>query len=152
MEYYDFPLKSIIIFLFVMVSEEILMSLAGIWAIEVASLYGWESRGILILGTAKEYITGGGRNHYSIGTYDLSGDDVKITLDLHFYGQPLVLFGAQEKNISLVLEGKHEDGKITGTVANPDGSPLYHPLSPHQTSGPAFRSGKKIAAAAPSPE
>ena len=95
------------------------MSLAGIWAIEVASIYGWESRGILIFNSAKEHIIGGGRNHYSIGTYDLSGDDVKITLDFHFYGQPLVLFGSQEKNISVVLEGKHKDGKITGTVANP---------------------------------
>ena len=45
------------------------MKLDGIWSCELGSAYGWESIGTLFLIGGS--VTGGGRNHYSLGTYNM---------------------------------------------------------------------------------
>ena len=103
------------------------MSLTGIWTIKVAGVYGWENRGILIFCADQKHVMGGGRNHYSVGSYTKSGTKVKIALDARFHDQQ-VMFGKKRKNISVVLEGKWKNGKITGTVNNPKDSKESIPM------------------------
>ena len=98
------------------------MALTGIWTMEVAGIYGWENRGILIFCADKKHVMGGGRNHYSVGSYDKSGTTIKIKLDVHFHVQEQVFFGNKQKNISAILQGKQKDGKIRGSVNNPKNS------------------------------
>jgi len=104
------------------------MPLSGIWTVEVAGIYGWENRGILIFCDDKKHVMGGGRNHYSVGSYKKSGDKVKIKLDVYFHDQKQVVFGEKRKNIAVVLEGKLKDKKIRGYVNNPKNSRQSVPL------------------------
>ena len=59
------------------------MSLDGVWSSDIGGAYGWEPIGTVFLKDGR--LMGGGRNHYSIGTYKEKGDgaivfhiDIKI--------------------------------------------------------------------------
>ncbi len=104
------------------------MPLAGIWTIEVASIYGWENRGILIFCEDKNHVMGGGRTHYSIGSYSRSGNNIKVELEVHYHSEQKVIFGDKQKNVSVVFQGKHKGGKIRGEIKNPKDSKYSIPL------------------------
>ena len=91
------------------------MSLDGIWSIKVASIEGWSRAGILLIN--KDKVVGGSRNYYGVGSVQVSGDDVKMTLDSNNFGQPTPLFGTKKKNYSLIMEGKRQKNKIKGVVS-----------------------------------
>lgn len=101
---------------------EIYMSISGIWAIEVAGIYGWENRGIMIFNEENKNVIEGGRNHYSVGSYTRSKKKIRIKLKVHFHGKAETMFGAKEKEVSMVIEGTRKGDKITGAVKNPKNS------------------------------
>ncbi|MFQ5352280.1 MAG: hypothetical protein ACE5D3_04320 [Candidatus Binatia bacterium] len=94
------------------------MALDGIWTGELYGVYGWESTGILIL--EKGRVLGGGNNHYSVGTYEESDDDVSLSFVVEYHGQVRTLFGESRRNISVNFEGKRDGSVIEGTLARPD--------------------------------
>lgn len=94
------------------------MSLPGIWSIEVAGVYGWENRGILIFSADNKRVMGGGRNHYSKGSYKKTGKEVRVKLDVHYYTRDQVVFGAKRSNVSIVFKGKRKGDSITGSIDN----------------------------------
>lgn len=98
------------------------MSISGIWTIKVAGIYGWENRGILIVNEEDKKVIAGGRNHYSVGSYTRSKKKIKIKLKVHFHGKAETMFGAKEKEVSVVIEGTRKGDKITGAVKNPKNS------------------------------
>ncbi len=90
----------------------------GIWSLEFYGTLGWEPRGILILNDGS--CAGGARNHYSVGTYKVSGRKVHIDLDLEYFGKIRTLFGSKDRNFSVVIEGKRTGDEIEGSVTRPE--------------------------------
>ena len=95
------------------------MALDGIWAVEIYGLYGWESTGILIIEGKRAL--GGGNNHVSIGTCELTADgQVKFTLSVQYHGRVRTLFGESRENFSVAFAGKENNLMIEGTLMRPD--------------------------------
>ncbi len=94
------------------------MSIDGIWTSEVYGPFGWENGGIFVL--EKGRIVGGDNRQYSIGTYSLSGDDVKAELLVHYYGPPRTVFGEAREQFTTEIVGTRNDREIHGTVRRAD--------------------------------
>ncbi len=94
------------------------MSVEGIWAIEVHSAYGWESRGVLTLENGRAI--GGGDRHYTIGRYSLSDGKIRIESVIHYFGEPRTVFGERRAEYTVVIEGETDDGGIEGMMSRPD--------------------------------
>ena len=90
------------------------MSIEGLWTSEIYGLHGWENTGVLMLRGGQTM--GGGRNHYSVGTYDLSGNDIRVSIEICYHGPPRILFGSSDSRISLCFDGEHENGVVEGSV------------------------------------
>ena len=94
------------------------MSLDGIWSIEVASIEGWARAGIVLIN--KDKVAGGSRNYYAVGSVQVSGSDIKITLNSHIFGETTPLFGTKKKHYSLIMDGKLKKDKIKGALSEAD--------------------------------
>ena len=90
------------------------MSVDGLWTTEMYGLHGWENTGVLVLKIGQAI--GGGRNHYSVGTYSQSGDDISISIDIIYHGTPRTLFGSSDSTLSLQLNGRHTEELIEGAI------------------------------------
>lgn len=89
------------------------MKLDGIWSCELGSAYGWESIGTLFLIDGS--VTGGGRNHYSLGTYNVKGENVRMHIDITQYGKKRTLFGQQNEKLSVDVDATlGHDKAMTG--------------------------------------
>ena len=93
---------------------EIFMSVNGLWTSEIYGLHGWENTGVVVLDNGRTM--GGGRNHYSVGTYRLSENEIDISLVITYHGSPRTLFGSSDSQLSLRFNGQHDDGVIEGSV------------------------------------
>ena len=91
-----------------------MMALEGLWTAEIYGLNGWENAGVLVLHGG--HVLGGGRHHYSTGTYNCSGEDFGMSLDITYHGQPRTLFGSSDKNLSINVEGQVHGDEILGSV------------------------------------
>jgi hypothetical protein len=94
-------------------------------------LQGWENAGVIVLNGG--HALGGGRHHYSIGTYKGSGEDFSMSLAITYHGPPRTLFGSSDKELSINVDGQVEGDEILGSV--------YRPGSPNQSL--AFRLTKR---------
>lgn len=96
------------------------MSLDGLWTSEIYGLNGWENTGVVILRDG--HAMGGGRHHYSIGTYNSTGEDFSMSLAITYHGTPRTLFGSSDRNLSINVEGQVGRDEILGSVFR-EGSP-----------------------------
>ena len=94
-------------------------------------MHGWENSGVIVLNGG--HALGGGRHHYSIGTYKGSGEDFSMSLAITYHGPPRTLFGSSDKELSINVDGQVEGDEILGSV--------YRPESPKQSL--AFRLTKR---------
>ena len=94
------------------------MSVDGLWTSEIYGLQGWENTGVVVLENGQ--VMGGGRNHYSTGSYNLSGDDISLSIDITYHGTPRTLFGSSDPTVSLHLDGRCNDEIIEGSVFRGD--------------------------------
>jgi len=62
------------------------------------------------------HILGGGRHHYSTGTYKTSDKDIGLSVEIKYHSKPRVLFGSSNKQVSLEFEGKRRGETIEGNV------------------------------------
>jgi len=90
------------------------MSVDGLWTSEIYGLHGWENAGVVVL--RQGHTMGGGRNHYSVGTYSISGDDLSLTITMTYHGKPRTLFGSSDSTLSLHLDGHVAGEVIEGSV------------------------------------
>ena len=90
------------------------MSIHGLWTSEFYGLYGWENNGMVVLDDGRAL--GGGRHHFSVGTYEVSGKEFRMAIDIEYHGPPRTLFGSSDKKISLKLIGEMRDSSIEGSV------------------------------------
>ena len=98
--------------------EQETMDLNGIWVTEIHGPYDILSIGVLVLQGGRA--CGGNNNLYSRGRYETEGADVKLTLDLVFYGPNRSLFGEPEREIAVEIVGKAKNGVIRGEVYRGD--------------------------------
>lgn len=94
------------------------MSIDGIWTSEIMGLFGWETTGILVLENGR--VIGGGNLHFSVGSYEISSNEVHLSLSVEFHGKPRTMFGAADKNLSIEIKGKVNDGVIEGSAYRMD--------------------------------
>lgn len=92
-------------------------SIDGVWTTEFHGVFGWESTGFMMF--KKGRVLGGGRNHYSKGTYSQSGKKVKIEVVLDYFGEPRTLFGEKLRAFSVVFKGTLKGKRILGTATRP---------------------------------
>jgi hypothetical protein len=93
------------------------MNLNGIWSSELGGAYGWEPIGTLFLKDG--HITGGGRNHYSIGTYKTKGDGAVLHIDINQFGKRRALFGQKSEKVCVVVKAKRDGDKMIGEATLP---------------------------------
>jgi hypothetical protein len=86
----------------------------------MSGLHGWENTGVIVLNGG--HALGGGRHHYSIGTYKGSGEDFSMSLAVTYHGPPRTLLGSADKELSISFDGQVEGDKILGSASRP-GSP-----------------------------
>lgn len=91
------------------------MSVEGLWTTEFYGLYGWENRGVVVL--EKGRVLGGGRNHFSVGKYELDGEGFYMILDIEYHGPAQTLLGSADKMMTIEFKGNLEDGHIEGSVS-----------------------------------
>ena len=94
------------------------MSIDGIWTGEVYGPFGWDNGGIFVLENGR--IVGGDNRQYSLGTYSLSGNDVKAELLVHYYGPPRTVFGEAKEEFRTEIAGTWSANEINGTIRRPD--------------------------------
>ena len=94
------------------------MSIDGIWTGEVYGPFGWENHGVFLVENGR--IVGGDNRQYSIGTFRLSGSEVRADLKVHYYGPPRTVFGEAKEEFTTEIEGTCADGEINGTIRRPD--------------------------------
>ena len=88
------------------------MSVDGIWKVEMLGPYGWESMSTAFLEDGR-YLASS-QDHYSVGRYELTGDQVKVTASTHSHGQARTMFGAREPLMELSFEGTLSGDQISG--------------------------------------
>lgn len=93
------------------------MSIEGIWTGEIYGPFGWENRGVFLLENGR--IVGGDNRQYSLGTYRLSGEEVRAELRVHYYGPPRTVFGEAKEEFTAVIVGIRNDDEIDGTISRP---------------------------------
>jgi hypothetical protein len=86
------------------------MRLDGIWSCELGNAYGWGSIGTLFLKDGR--VTDGGRNHYSLGTYNVKDDDFTMHIEITQYGKKRTLFGQQNEKVSVDVDAKLGHDKV----------------------------------------
>ena len=102
------------------------MPVEGLWTTEIFGLWGWENRGVIIFKDGRAL--GGGRNHHSIGTYSVEGDEVTASLEIRYHGTPRTMFGSTEREFPLEIKGRRDDVRIEGEMCRPDRPELKLPF------------------------
>lgn len=97
------------------------MNLNGIWSIEFGGTYGWEAVGTLYF--TDGHITGGGRNHYSIGTYKTKDDGVVMHIEINQFGEKRALFGQKSDRVCMVVKATRDDNEMIGEATLPKAQP-----------------------------
>jgi len=95
------------------------MSLNGIWKVEVPGLHDWESRGTTFLEDG--IYRGASENHYMVGTYEVSGNQVKISAAGEQHGQGRTMFGKRGGFLELRFEGEINGDELHGQAQDADG-------------------------------
>ena len=94
------------------------MSLEGIWTSELMGLFGWEPTGIMVLDDGRAI--DGGHHHYSVGSYETSGDRIHISLSVEYFSTPRTIFGASDRNLQVEVDGTIHNGIINGKAYRAD--------------------------------
>ena len=95
------------------------MSVNGIWKVEMLGPYGWESMATAFLedGVYKS----GARNHYSVGSYQITGNRIEISARYITHGEARTMFGKKVDTMDLVFAGDIDGGQIQGRAKEQGG-------------------------------
>lgn len=94
------------------------MSIEGVWTTEISGPFGWETVGVLVLDAGRA--AGGNNNHFSLGRYEIEGDELRLKLHIDFYGTPRSLFGVKEEKIDVEITGRIAGDAVSGVARRPD--------------------------------
>jgi len=95
------------------------MNVNGIWQIEMLGAYGWENVSTAFMedGNYKSASEG----NYSVGSYEILENKIKVSSHHVSYGQARTLFGAKNKEIDLNIEGVIDADRISGQATDDQG-------------------------------
>jgi len=96
------------------------MSLNGIWKTEILTPDGWESMSTAFMEDGK--YRSGSRYHYAVGTYQISGDRVKVTAEYVAHGRARAMFGKKADRMNLEFEGEIGEDQIQGQATEGEGN------------------------------
>lgn len=88
------------------------MNLNGTWSYELGGGYGWEAIGTVFFKDG--LITGGGRNHYSIGTYKTKGEGAVLHIEINQFGKKRALFGQKSKQVCVTVKVRRDGDTMIG--------------------------------------
>ena len=88
------------------------MSANGIWKIEMLGPYGWEAVATAFLEDGR-YLAAS-QDHYAIGSYELTGNNIQVTATTHTHGQVRTMFGANDPSVELSFGGEINGDRISG--------------------------------------
>ncbi|MCP3849016.1 MAG: hypothetical protein GY694_02085 [Gammaproteobacteria bacterium] len=91
------------------------MSLNGVWALEVAGVYGWERVSTAFL--EKGRYLGGNANFFSQGSYTSKGKNIHMSLDVVRHGARIIIFGEKQKQFTVEFVGKKKNNIIKGYIS-----------------------------------
>jgi hypothetical protein len=92
------------------------MGVNGIWKIEMLGPYGWESTATAFLKEGK--ILAGSQDHYTVGSYEVSGNKIKIDAKGVVFGKVRTLFGDKKEEINLNFEGEVNGDEFAGLTSD----------------------------------
>jgi len=88
------------------------MSVDGIWKIEMLGPYGLESVATAFLEDGK--YKSASQDNYTIGSYEISENKIKVAAQNISHGQTRTLFGDKRQEMNLNFEGEVNGDQITG--------------------------------------
>ncbi len=93
----------------------------GVWTLQVYGPFGWEGVGVLFLDP--DGVRGGGNNHYSRGRWSDGENQLRVDIDVRYFGKPRTLFGVAERTLSLRFVGElsaADDETVNGDLSRPN--------------------------------
>jgi hypothetical protein len=99
------------------------MDLNGIWSSELGGVYGWQPVGTMFLKDG--HLTGGGRNHYSIGTYKTKDDGAVFHIEINQFGEKRALFGQKSETVCVIVKAKRQGDQMIGEATLPGNRPEH---------------------------
>ena len=90
------------------------MSVNGIWKTEMLGPYGWETVSTAFLEDGR-YLASS-QDHYAVGSYVVSGSQVKMNVTTYSHGRVRTLFGARNPTMELIFDGEISGDQVNGQV------------------------------------
>jgi hypothetical protein len=100
-------------------SEEINMSVDGVWKVELLASYGWDAVSTAFLEDGR-YLAAS-QDHYALGQYQVSGKQIRLQVVSHAHGEALNLFGLTDKQLELSFEGEIDGDQVNGQAEDKQG-------------------------------
>ena len=97
-----------------------IMSIEGVWKLEIAGLNGWEGVATVFMDDGRSLSASA--DHYSVGDYHADGNAFTVETSAIQHGNVRTLFGHQKKRLDISLNGDiRKDDSIVGKI-HPRGS------------------------------
>jgi hypothetical protein len=90
------------------------MKMNGIWKVEMLGPYGWEPIATAFLEDGK--YKSASENHFTIGSYEVSGNRIEISVNAVQHGKTRTVFGKKKREMALTFDGDIKREKIKGHV------------------------------------
>jgi hypothetical protein len=86
----------------------------GIWKIEILGHFGWEAVSTAFL--EKGRYLAASQDHYTIGQYEVSGDNIRVEAAMHRHSEAQRSPGSSKARLVFAFEGRITDGHISGQL------------------------------------
>ena len=88
------------------------MSVEGVWKVEMPGPYGWEAISTAFIEDGR-YLSAS-QDHYTVGSYQINGKQLKVTVANHPHRPDRAMFGAPGAQSGLTFEGELDGDQISG--------------------------------------
>jgi len=102
------------------------MQIDGISTAEYFGLSGWKEAGVLFFQNSR--VTGGGSDSYVVGTYELTDNACKITLEVTLLKSPETVFTVEGNKLPIVIEGERAGDTFSGSAHRLDKAAFDLPI------------------------
>ena len=88
------------------------MSVEGIWKVEMLGPYGWDAVSTAFMEDGR-YLSAS-QDHYTVGRYQIDGEQIKVTVANHPHRSDRTMFGAPGAHSGLIFDGEINGDQISG--------------------------------------
>ena len=92
----------------------------GVYRVEMLGPYGWEAVATAFFEDGR--YKAASENHYTIGSYEVHGNRIEISVVSVQHGEARTVFGQKKKEMHLVFEGEVKGDEINGQARDDNGS------------------------------